>query len=58
MFRDLLDTKQAVSAALTPQSTRVGPSKRGLASVRREKEVLPPRKSARLAGGKVCEVLV
>ena len=54
MFCDLMNTKQAVSAALTPQSTRVGSSNRGLASVRREKEVLPPRKSARLAGRKVC----
>merc|ERR1712115_665302 len=33
-----------------------GPSKRGLASKKKEKEILPPRKSSRLSGGKVPEI--
>merc|ERR1711892_66283 len=33
-----------------------GPSKRGIASIKKEKEILPPRKSSRLRGGKVAEI--
>merc|ERR1711892_868667 len=32
------------------------PSKRGIASIKKEKEILPPRKSSRLRGGKVAEI--
>merc|ERR1712123_407692 len=35
---------------------RQGPSKRGIASIKKEKEILPPRKSSRLRGGKVAEI--
>merc|ERR1719483_1556194 len=40
---------------LTTQNKQ-GPSKRGIASIKREKEILPPRKSSRLRGGKVPEI--
>merc|ERR1711892_180942 len=33
-----------------------GPSKRGIASIKKEKEILQPRKSSRLRGGKVAEI--
>merc|ERR1711892_1012111 len=33
-----------------------GPSKRGIASIKKEKKILPPRKSSRLRGGKVAEI--
>merc|ERR1712106_462823 len=33
-----------------------GPSKRGIASIKKEKEILPPRKSSRLRGGNVAEI--
>ena len=54
MFKEILDIKKRVSEAFTPKTQeRREASKRGLASVKREKEILPPRKSARLEGGKV-----
>merc|ERR1711892_235150 len=37
-------------------NNKQGPSKRGIASIKKEKEILPPRKSSRLRGGKVAEI--
>jgi len=58
MFRALMDSKKRVSDVFsTPQpSNKRTVSQRGLASAPREKEILPARKSARLAGGKVPEI--
>jgi len=57
MFKEILDVKKRVSEAFTPKTQeKREASKRGLASVKREKEILPPRKSARLEGGKVPEI--
>ena len=54
MLGELLATKSLISAALTPAGKeKSAASKRGLTSVKKEKEILPPRKSARIAGGKV-----
>ena len=41
---------------LTPVKQKLTPSSRGLASEKKEKVILPPRKSARLAGGLVPEI--
>ena len=60
MFREILDAKKRVSAAFTPTTAidnKRSVSKRGLATPKREKEYLPPRKSARLAGGQVTYLL-
>ena len=56
MLGELLATKSLISAALTPAGKeKSAASKRGLTSVKKEKEILPPRKSARIAGGKVLK---
>ena len=41
---------------LTPSRNKHTPSSRGLASEKKPKVILPPRKSARLAGGLVAEI--
>jgi len=58
MFRALMDSKKRVSDVFnTPtQTNKRTVSQRGLASTPKEKEILPARKSARLAGGKVPEI--
>ena len=50
-----LDMEDAKSE-LTPSRPKHVPSSRGLASVKKVTEVLPPRKSARLAGGLVPDI--
>ena len=54
MFKEILDVKKRISEAFTPKTLeKRAASKRGLASVKKEKEILPMRKSARLEGGQV-----
>ena len=50
------EAKSDFSQMFTPTQNRQGPSKRGLASVKKEKEILPARKSSRLSGGKVPDI--
>jgi len=50
------EAKSDLSQMFTPTQIKQGPSKRGLASTKKEKEILPPRKSSRLSGGKVPEI--
>ena len=46
--------KSRLSSVLTPsRKEKSAASRRGLITVKKEKEILPPRKSARIAGGKV-----
>jgi len=58
MFEELKinEAKSDASLSVTPALNRQAPSRRGLVSERKEKEVLPARKSARLRGGKVAEI--
>lgn len=51
---DIDDTKMELG--VTPSKNKHVPSARGLASEKKEREVLPPRKSARLAGGLVPDI--
>ena len=52
----LATVKHDLSEGLTPSRPKHNPSSRGLASEKKPKEILPPRKSARLAGGLVPEI--
>jgi len=57
MFGELMSTKSRLSSVLTPsRKEKSAASRRGLITVKKEKEILPPRKSARIAGGKVPEI--
>jgi len=58
MFAELQisEAKSDLSQLFTPTQNRQGPSKRGLASEKKEKVILPARKSSRLSGGKVPEI--
>eukprot|EP00090_Calanus_glacialis_P002643 TRINITY_DN11976_c0_g1_i1.p1 TRINITY_DN11976_c0_g1~~TRINITY_DN11976_c0_g1_i1.p1 ORF type:complete len:647 (-),score=230.67 TRINITY_DN11976_c0_g1_i1:29-1969(-) len=58
MFAELQisEAKSDFSQLFTPTQNRQAPSKRGLASEKKEKVILPPRKSSRLSGGKVPEI--
>jgi len=53
---NITEAKAELSQAFTPSQNKQAPSKRGLASEKRPKEVLPPRKSSRLSGGKVPQI--
>ena len=56
MLQEITETKARVSAVFSPAAgsrERAAASRRGLLAARKEKEVLPPRKSARIAGGKI-----
>ena len=48
--------KDEFMEGMTPTKPKHNPSSRGLASEKKPKEVLPPRKSARLAGGQVPQI--
>lgn len=52
---ELEDVKATTFQALTP-ARKSNPSSRGLQSEKKVREVLPPRRSARVAGGKVAEI--
>ena len=59
MFEELKisEAKSDLGQMFTPASqNKQGPSKRGLASKKKEKEILPPRKSSRISGGLVPEI--
>jgi len=59
MFEELKisEAKSDLSLLFTPTTqNKQGPSKRGLASKKKEKEILPARKSSRISGGKVPEI--
>ena len=59
MFEELKisEAKSDLGQMFTPASqNKQGPSKRGLASKKKEKEILPPRKSSRISGGLVPRV--
>jgi len=58
MFAELKisEAKSDLSQLFTPTQNRQAPSKRGLASEKKEKEILPARKSARISGGKVPDI--
>jgi len=59
MMQEIAELKSQVKVAMSPAVTTTrnnAYSKRGLAAEKREKEVLPRRKSARIAGGKVPEI--
>ena len=54
MMSGILESKTKLSAAFSPAaSKKSAASKRGLLTDPKPKEVLPPRKSSRLSGGKV-----
>ena len=53
---NISEAKSDLSKMFTPTQNRLGPSKRGLASQPKKKEVLPPRKSSRLSGAQVPEI--
>jgi len=53
---NISEAKSDLSQMLTPTQNKLGPSKRGLASQTKKKEMLPPRKSSRLSGGQVPEI--
>eukprot|EP00092_Neocalanus_flemingeri_P023695 GFUD01025698.1.p1 GENE.GFUD01025698.1~~GFUD01025698.1.p1 ORF type:complete len:645 (+),score=236.83 GFUD01025698.1:117-2051(+) len=50
------EAKADLSQLFTPSQKKQAPSKRGLASEKKEKEILPARKSSRLSGGLVAEI--
>merc|ERR1719433_90426 len=50
------EARDSVGPLLTPVRNKSQPSSRGLQSEKKVKEVLPPRRSARVAGGKVPEI--
>ena len=52
----LNEAKTELRQAITPDKVKQMPSKMSLVSVKREKEILPLRKSTRLSGGKVPEI--
>jgi len=59
MFEELKisEAKSDLSQMFTPTTqNKQGPSKRGLASKKKEKEILPARKSSRISGGLVPEI--
>merc|ERR1711892_493535 len=58
MFAELKisEAKSDLSQLFTPTQNRQAPSERGLASEKKEKEILPARKSARISGGKVPDI--
>ena len=57
MFKQLeLNDAKSSAFPVTPLRNKSNPSSRGLQSEKKVKEVLPPRRSARVAGGKVPEI--
>jgi len=50
------EAKSDLKHLSTPTQNKKGPSKRGLSSEVKTKEVLPARKSARLSGGQVAQI--